>query len=93
MPSNPTIKLPKYVGPVLNRMRRGAVLCRQTSLSEEAEKKGGGFTYFTFPDGRHVTPNTGKRLVQSGAVTPQGDGLLDDWSQTFTLNKDVDVSP
>lgn len=91
--SSPTIKLPKYARHIVARMRLGAVLCRQVSLSEEAQKKGGGFIYFTFPDGRHIAPNMGRRLVQSGALTPQGDGLLDEWSQTFVLNRDVDISP
>lgn len=34
------IKLPKYVARVLDRLRRGAVLCRQVSGTEEARRGG-----------------------------------------------------
>jgi len=76
---------------VLERLRRGAVLCRAVSTTDEATAKGGGFVYFTHPDNKPVPSGTGRRLVQSGAVVANGDGLLDGWSQTFILNRDAEV--
>lgn len=85
------IRLPKYTQRVLDRLQRGATLCRAVSATDEAVVKGGGFVYFTHPDNKPVPPATGRRMVLAGAVVPQGDGLLDGWSQTFVLNRSAEV--
>ncbi|PWL17414.1 hypothetical protein DKP76_11590 [Falsochrobactrum shanghaiense] len=62
----------------------GAILAREVSLTEEAIK-GGGFVYFTLPDGKSVGPASGRWLIEHGYVSPHGDDLFPGGSQTYRL--------
>jgi len=54
-----------------------------SSDTEEALTKGGGFLYSTHPDGKKIGAASGKLLIESHLVEPNGDGLLAEVSQTF----------
>lgn len=77
-------KIPYYVKPALGRLHGGATLVREASHTEEA-LKGGGFVYFTLPDGRPVGPASGKWLIENSFVSPTGDDLFPGGSQTYRL--------
>lgn len=77
-------KIPHYVKPALGRLHGGAVLAREAAHTEEAVK-GGGFVYFTLPDGRAVGPASGKWLIENSMVSPTGDDLFPGGSQTYRL--------
>ena len=77
-------KIPHYVKPALGRLHGGATLAREASHTEEAVK-GGGFVYFTLPDGRPVGPASGKWLIENSMVSPSGDDLFPGGSQTYRL--------
>lgn len=77
-------KIPHYVKPALGLLHGGATLAREASHTEEAIK-GGGFVYFTLPDGRSVRPASGKWLIENSFVSPTGDDLFPGGSQTYRL--------
>ena len=62
-------------------VENGGVLCRQSSDTDEAVSKGGGFIYFT-PKGA-VPPVSGRFLIEEEIVKPVSDGLFEGSSQTF----------
>lgn len=75
-------KLPKNVCVAWSRVSSdGGTLCRQTSDTEEATKKGGGFIYFT--DRRKISPVAGRLLIEKEIVKPVSDGLFEGSSQSF----------
>ena len=59
----------------------GGVLCRQSSDTEEAISKGGGYIYFT--SRRKISPVAGREMIEKEIVKPVADGLFDGSSQTF----------
>lgn len=86
-----TIKLPAYAKRALARVRAGAVLFRMLSGTDLAKRRGDGYLYFTYPDNRPVSPGAGRKLIRSGAVVPQHDGLFDGQSQTFIFNRSAEI--
>jgi len=77
-------KIPHYVKPALGRLYGGATLAREVSQTDEAIK-GGGFIYFTLPDGKSVGAASGKWLIDNGYVSATGDDLFPDGSQTYQV--------
>lgn len=67
----------------LGELRGGGLLCRQSSTSEEAVNKGGGYLYFLHTSGRKFPTVSGRWLIANEIVYPQPDGLLDGIGQTF----------
>lgn len=82
---NEVQKIPHYVKPALGLLYGGATLVRQASQSDEAIQKGGGYIYFTLPDGRAVGAVSGRWLIERGYVSPAGDDLFAGGSQTYQV--------
>lgn len=74
---------PHYVKRALKRLENGARLCRQVSDSLEAQEKGGGYAYFTLPDGKAFPTTSGRICIDHGLVREEGDGLFEGSSQSF----------
>ena len=78
-------ELPHYANKLLTRLEAGKVLCRTCADTDEALTKGGGYLYFTSPDNKKASPASSKMLIERGFLTPCGDGLLPEVSQTFEV--------
>lgn len=79
-------ELPTYARKAYDRLSAGDfVLVRTSSASDEAVEKGGGFLFSTEPGGRKFPTASGKLLIEGGLVSPNGDGLLEEISQTFKV--------
>lgn len=78
-----TRKLHSCIQVAFARVRlNGGVLCRQSSATEEAIQKGGGYIYFT---NMHtpISPVAGRFLIEEALVKPLADGLFAGQSQSF----------
>lgn len=76
-------RLHKNILIAFSRVRlNGGILHRQTSDTEEAMGKGGGYIYFT---SKHtpISPVSGRFLIEEALVKPLSDGLFAGSSQSF----------
>lgn len=77
-------KLHKNIQIAFQRLlQRGGLLCRQFSNSEEAEKFGDHYLYFTVKDNQKFPTGAGRFLIEKAIVKSCADGLFDDTPQTF----------
>ncbi|MDX3926762.1 MAG: hypothetical protein QHC90_13285 [Shinella sp.] len=84
MPKAKTRKLNRNVIVAFSRIANGKdVLCRQSSITEEATKAGGGYIYFLRNTGKEMPPVSSRFLIENGLVEAEQDGLFADHSQTF----------
>src|SRR5690606_40527374 len=83
---NTELKIPHYVATALKRLESGRVLVRQASATEEAIDRGDGHLFFTHPDGRPFPTVSGLFCIAHGLVTPVGDALFPEDSQTYRLS-------
>lgn len=81
--------LPQAAQKAFERLRGGVLLLRTSSKTEEAVERGGGFLYSIEPGGRKFPTASGRLLIEGGFLTPRGDGLLDEISQTFIAREDA----
>ncbi len=58
-------------------------LCRQSAMSEDAIKAGGGYVYFMKRTGKEMPPASSKFLIDNGLVEEEQDGLFAGLSQSF----------
>lgn len=63
--------------------RCGGLLCRQFSESEEAQKRGGSYVYFTVKDNEKFPTGSALFMIENGLVESCGDGLFAETPQTF----------
>lgn len=78
-------ELPHCAKKLLARLEAGRVLCRTCADTDEALTKGGGYLYFTSPDNKKASPASSKMLIERGFLSPVGDGLFAEISQTFVV--------
>jgi len=84
MAKNAKRKLHKNIQVAFQRLpQRGELLCRQFSNSEEAEKHGNNYLYFTVKDNQKFPTWAGRFLIEKALVKSCADGLFDDTPQTF----------
>jgi hypothetical protein len=77
-------KLNKNIIVAFQRLHKsGRLLCRQFSQSEEAQRIGGNYIYFTVRDNVKFPTGVGRFLIENGLCTSSADGLFDDTPQTF----------
>ena len=63
--------------------RRGGILCRQFSSSEDAVTRGGNYIYFTVRDNLPFPTGAGRFLIEEGLCISCQDGLFSETPQTF----------
>lgn len=84
MPVKKGSKLHKNIIVAFSRiMEGGGVLSRQSSMAEDAQKRGGGFLYYSPNTSRQISPNAARFLIEKEILKPVPDGLFDGQSQSF----------
>ena len=77
-------RLHKNIVLAYHRLRAsGGILCRQSSMDDEAQKRGGGYLYFAMKNNRPITPSSARFLIEKEIVKPIADGLFEGVSQSF----------
>lgn len=61
----------------------GGFMSRQSSLAEDAQKRGAGYIYYTPKTNRQISPMAARFLIEKEIVKPVSDGLFDGQSQSF----------
>jgi hypothetical protein len=74
-------KLAKPTRALWDRLKAGAVLCKEAASPTEA--KLGGFVWFMHPTGARVDKVQAECLLRLGFVEPGGDSLIPGDGQTF----------
>lgn len=72
--------IPKTVLAIADKCRGGQTLCKHLHQKDTGETE---VLFFFEPSGKRCGPKRALRAIALGIVTPQGDGLFAETSQTF----------
>lgn len=61
----------------------GGILSRQSSMAEDAQKRGGGYVYYSPNTNQQISPVAARFLIEKEIVKPVPDGLFAGQSQSY----------